>query len=223
MKIHKPFNGFVADDYPRGSVTQWFGENVDLYKVVPGLSKGHNGIDIVAPWGTKLFAVEDGIVVDVKDDAGGYGKHIRLVTDVPGVNREWTYGHLSFIHVKVGDRVAAGAPIGAYEPQMIAQMGNTGFVVSSSNGGGFWHFNPYEGTHLHLGLRLFNYTPTGWCYHPGQRFMTTLNYDNGWCGGVDFRDMLPLGLDGLKEDLDKQGYAETWQKVVFVLKWLGFK
>lgn len=217
MKIKAPINGYVNKDYPQGNVTQWFGENHDLYFSRMGM-EGHNGIDIVAPWGTDILAVEDGIVVDTKDTPEGYGKHIRIVTDIEGVNREWTYGHLSFLHCEIGDIVKAGDCIG--------QMGNTGFVVSSPNANGFWEFNPYGGTHLHLGLRLFEYSKKGWSYYPDQKRMKTLDYLNGYKGSIDFKDMLPdqeIDLNQLKADLDKQGFTEMWQKVVFVLKWLGFK
>jgi len=50
---------------------------------------------------------------------------------------EWVYGHLSEILCKVGDVIKAGDVIG--------KMGNSGFVVSSQNSGGFWKYNPYAG------------------------------------------------------------------------------
>jgi murein DD-endopeptidase MepM/ murein hydrolase activator NlpD len=174
MKISKPFSGFIAADYPKGSVTQWFAENPVLYaQAVPGL-KGHNGMDFVAPWGTQLYAVEDAVVYDTKDDAGGYGKYVRLMaTDkVAKEKREWTYGHLSFIKCKAGDKVKAGDTIGL--------MGNTGFVISDNNGNGFWHYNPYAGTHLHLGLRKYNLK--------GQ----IQNYPGDYLGSVDYKDMLDI-------------------------------
>ena len=174
MKISKPFNGFIAVDYPKGSVTQWFAENPILYaQAVPGL-KGHNGIDMVAPWGTPLLAVEDCVVYDINPDKGGYGMYVRLmVTDKKNKEkREWTYGHLSLITCKAGDKLKAGDQIGL--------MGNTGFVISDSNGNGFWHYNPYAGTHLHLGLRKYNLK--------GQ----IQNYPGDYLGSVDYKDMLDI-------------------------------
>jgi len=189
MKINKPFSGFIAADYPKGSVTQWFGENEALYQravIINGVPlKGHNGHDYVAPWGTPLLAVADGIICDLKDDAGGYGKHVRIFseTSTKGGN-EWTYGHLSLITCKLGDKVKAGDQIGL--------MGNTGFVVSSQNAGGFWKYNPYAGTHLHFGLRQMQYKKTGWQYPGMARRVDCLNYDNGYFGAIDFKDMLDI-------------------------------
>lgn len=171
-----PIKNFVVADYPSGSVTQWFGENPDLYARF-GL-KSHNGIDIVAPWGEPLLAVEEGYVIDVKDTPGGYGKHLRFISRAAGADgwcREWTYGHCSAIHVKVGDHIQEG--------QHIADMGNTGFVVSGSTP--FWSYNPYAGTHLHLGLRKIMRTPRGWSYTPGGTRFTIDNYDNGYKGAID--------------------------------------
>jgi murein DD-endopeptidase MepM/ murein hydrolase activator NlpD len=214
MKIHEPIKDFIDRLYPKGNITQYFGENVELYaKAVPGLTKGHNGIDIVAPWGTPLLAVEDGIVIDLKDDATGYGKYVRLMCDDTTESREWTYGHLSYILCKVGNKVKAGDCIGL--------MGNTGFVISDATGNGFWHHNPYAGTHLHLGLRIYNKFGNSY---------SILNYNNGYLGSVDFKNMLPeppalpifsynftrpmqlgersLDIGKLQEYLKQEGYFE---------------
>ncbi len=197
-KIGIPFKDFKATDYPKGSVTQWFSENVELYKVIPGLTKGHNGIDMVAPWGTPLFAVEDGYVYDVNPDKGGYGMYVRLMCDRLGESREWTYGHLSEIKCKKGDIIKRGDCIGL--------MGNTGFVVSDSNGNGFWHFNPYAGTHLHLGLRKYKLV---------NALYQIQNYDNGWLGSIDYKDMLPEYTPP-PIDWNEEG---NWNLVLRFLNW----
>lgn len=185
--IFAPCKGFINKPYPYGSITQYFGENFALYNanVCPVLLPqkqclmGHNGIDIVAPWGTEIYAVEDGEIFDVKESADGYGKHVRILTPLKEDNtrHEWTFGHLSEIKVKIGDQVTRG--------QCIGLMGNTGFVVSSSDANGFWKDNPskgtaHPGTHLHLGLRQHNSTNR-----------IVLNYDNGFFGSVDFAGALP--------------------------------
>lgn len=172
-----PIKNFVLAKYPNGSVTQWFAENPALYAHLK--LAGHNGIDIVAPHGTPMFAVEDATVVNVKTDAGGYGKHVRLISknkDKYGFNNEWTYGHCDTIQVKVGDLVHAG--------EQIATMGNTGFVVSGSTP--YWKYNPFAGTHLHLGLREVKLVRIGgWSYPDSDIKMVTQNYDNGYKGAID--------------------------------------
>lgn len=156
-----PIDNFVLTNYSEGNVTQWFGENPTLYRRW-GL-EGHNGIDIVAPHGTPMYAVEDATVYAVKLNPDGYGKYVRLRTK----DREWTYGHCSKIRVVEGEKVKAG--------DHIADMGNTGFVISGSTP--FWKVNPYAGTHLHLGLRLL-------------KNGVVQNYTNGYKGAVDPRPYL---------------------------------
>jgi murein DD-endopeptidase MepM/ murein hydrolase activator NlpD len=174
--MKSPIKDFKNKYYPEGSVTQYFGENPKLYMERMGMI-GHNGIDIVAEWGTPIFAVEGGLVVDVKDTPEGYGKHLRILCDN---GNEWTYGHASQNLVKVGDKVEEG--------QQIQLMGNTGFVVSGATP--FWKFNPYAGTHLHLGLRKFIYDRKGWAYNSNTPAITILNYENGYKGSIDFKDLL---------------------------------
>lgn len=175
---HLPFKGCIPLDYPNGSVTQWFGENVLLYK--PYNLDGHNGIDLVSQWGTPLLAVDDGKIVDRKDDEGGYGKHIRLLSTS---NVEWTYGHLSSIIASIGQEVKAGDVIGL--------MGNTGHVVSGATP--FWEYNPYAGTHLHLTKRQFMTVEEAvkitndWIPSWG---LAIVNYKNGLKGAIDFKQEL---------------------------------
>lgn len=151
--------------YPLGDVTQFIRENVALYRTM-GL-EGHNGVDLVRPHGEHMFAVEDGTVKAVKLDPGGYGRHVRLWNK--SKTREWTYGHCDAIFVKEGQEVKEG--------QFIATMGNTGFVVSGNTP--YWEVNPYAGTHVHFGLRLWK---------NGE----IQNYDNGVKGAVD---PIPYFLD----------------------------
>ena len=173
-----PIKKFNFLKYPYGDCTQWFGENPQLYDKEFGL-RGHNGIDCVRPWGEHLFAVEDGVICDLKTDPGGYGMHIRILSEYKkGKYREWTYGHMSHINVKLGDYVKAG--------QYVGNIGNTGFVVSNSTGNGFWSANPYVGTHLHLGLRYASKNPNGWQYpYDGSPKVSIDNYNNGNKGAVD--------------------------------------
>jgi len=172
-----PIKNYINKKYPEGSVTQWFGENAVLYKNAMGIN-GHNGIDIVAPWGTPIYAVESGLVVDVKDSPDGFGKHIRVLsnTESDGAGNEWTYGHASENLVKIGDKIQEG--------QIIQKTGNTGFVISGATP--FWKYNPYAGTHLHLGLRRYKLSSGGWQYNRLAPRIEILNYDNGFKGAIDF-------------------------------------
>lgn len=174
--MNKPFENFSTKAYPEGSMTQGFAENPDLYR--PWGLQGHNGVDYVAPHGTPLFAVEDATVIDVNYNPDGYGKYVRLMSrkTSAGKYREWTYGHLSAIHVTKGKKVKAGDTIGL--------MGNTGFVVSGNTP--WWDYNPYAGTHLHLGMRVLEMDDNGWRYGAFMPKVRVMNYDNGYKGGVDF-------------------------------------
>lgn len=172
MKLADPVKNCKWAKYPLGDISQWFNENPELYQKYTKLV-AHNGIDIVRPYGEHLFAVEDGVVTDVKDTADGYGKHIRITTapDSSGEAREWTYAHLSYIHVKEGETVNRG--------DYVANMGNTGFVVSNGTANGYWSSNPYRGTHLHLGVR-------------NRKNGRVVDYGNGYFGSYD---PLPLFRD----------------------------
>lgn len=162
---------------PDGDITQFFGENPWLYAQFD--MDGHNGIDIVRPWGEPLYAIEDGTVVAVKNDPHGYGKNVKYISDNPdedGFYNEWVYGHNSENLVKLGDKVKRG--------QKIALMGNTGFTISGSTP--YWKTNPYAGTHVHLGLRKVKKPKRGgWKYEGSDIAVEIQNYNNGYKGCVD--------------------------------------
>lgn len=172
-----PVKNYKQLIYPAGDVTQWFGENPKLYAFMGLL--GHNGIDIVRPHGEAMFAIEDGTVVEVNDHPEGFGRHVRFVSNTPdekGYYHEWTYGHCATIYVSIGDTITAG--------QHIADMGNTGFVVSGNTP--FWKNNPHKGTHLHLGLRLVKRPKRGgWSYKGSNIKLDVVGYDNGYKGAID--------------------------------------
>jgi len=165
----------ILKNYPQGHITQWFGENPSLYAWL-GL-KGHNGIDIVAPYGTPIFAFKGGKVVNVEFQDGGYGGQVRIMDD----DYEYIYAHLSKIDTKIGYRVNEGDKIG--------EMGNTGFVVSGATP--FWKYNPYAGTHLHFGIRPFSKEKTPFMvqYASGdQRYLSV--WENGFKGSVNPTDFM---------------------------------
>lgn len=180
MSLYPPIPKYKHASYPEGSVTQWFAENPKLYR--PWGLAAHNGIDIVAPHGTDLYAVEDAIVINVRTRTDGYGAHVRILSKetYDGANREWVYGHMSRIDVVPGQVVKAGDVLGA--------MGNTGFVVSGATP--WWEYNPYAGTHLHLGLRMAVRDDNGFKYHSQSPAIRILNYDNGYKGSIDWRPLM---------------------------------
>lgn len=81
----------------------------------PRWGRNHDGIDIAVPEGTAVKAAECGTVSYVSENAGGYGKFIKIDH---GYGMQTAYGHLSRIDVKNGDEVSSG--------QVIALSGNTG-------------------------------------------------------------------------------------------------
>jgi len=176
MQLVTPLKDVKFAKYPLGDITQWYGENPKLYLSM-GLAS-HNGIDVVRPWGEHMFACANGIICDLKTDPTGYGMHIRILEDCGnGEYREWTYGHMSYINVKLGQKVSAG--------QYVGNIGNTGFVVSNSTGNGFWNHNPYDGTHNHFGLRRIYKSSTGWQYPMGGVKVHVHDYNNGFKGAIN--------------------------------------
>ncbi|MBE6613365.1 MAG: hypothetical protein E7632_12850 [Ruminococcaceae bacterium] len=79
----------------------------------------HNGIDIPAPYGTSIYAVNDGTVVECSYNAAdGY-----YVTISHGGGLASFYSHLSRYRVKVGDKVKRG--------QLIANVGTSGYTTGA--------------------------------------------------------------------------------------------
>ena len=64
----------------------------------------HTGVDILAPYGTSTYAVEDG-VVSLARWYSGYGNCV-IIDHGNGVNT--LYGHASKLLVKVGQKVKKG-------------------------------------------------------------------------------------------------------------------
>ena len=69
----------------------------------------HAGLDLRAPEGTPVFAIEAGNVVHLNFDGVS---HSTLIVENPTATRKVLYLHMSKIHVREGDSIAAGAPIG---------------------------------------------------------------------------------------------------------------
>ncbi len=95
----------------KGWVTSNYGSRVSPFTGEP---QHHTGIDIANRIGTPVAASADGIVVQ----AGKNSSLGKFVSISHGYGIKTTYGHLSEVMVKPGQKVKRGAQIG--------QMGNTG-------------------------------------------------------------------------------------------------
>ncbi len=109
------------------TIVQYFGANPEAY--APFGLPGHDGVDIRATQGSKIFAVAPGLVERVQATVGdsAYGIHVR-VAHADGY--ETIYGHLEKTLVREGNRVQAGTILG-----LAGSTGNS------------------TGPHLHLGLK----------------------------------------------------------------------
>ncbi len=96
-----------------GEISSRFGEREDPFDTQS--TAVHHGLDIAAPEGTMLFAMMDGLVVDVDYEENGYGHH--MIVQCADGNR-YLYAHCVEIFVKVGDTVSAG--------EAVAKVGSTG-------------------------------------------------------------------------------------------------
>lgn len=104
-----------------------------------GCSADHKGVDFVPGYGSPIYAVTDGMVIEM-GAGGGYGDYVvlsHLVANAEGVIEEWTtlYAHMrsgSFSEgLKIGSVVKTGDVLGA--------VGNTGTST---------------GPHLHFELKI---------------------------------------------------------------------
>lgn len=122
------------------TVTQPFGANPDVYRRW-GLP-GHDGIDVLAPTNSNVYACADGIVYRVHDGRGGhpYGIHVRI-RHADGYKT--IYGHLNQALVTTQQLVRAGEVIGLAD-----STGNT------------------LGSHLHLTLKKDGATSAGQTAYP---------------------------------------------------------
>ena len=107
---------------PFGPTTYWFEPPYG------GYPHFHTGIDLVEPYGSPVYAADDGVVALVGNSSGGYGNYV-VIAHSGGFNT--LYGHLSTALVKVGQTVSQGTVVGL--------EGSTGNST---------------GAHLHFELRI---------------------------------------------------------------------
>ena len=95
---------------PQAQISQGFGPSTFWFEPAYGqYPHFHTGIDLVEPFGSPLYAADDGVVALVGSSSGGYGNYI-VIAHSGGLDT--LYGHLSTALVKVGQPVAQGQPVG---------------------------------------------------------------------------------------------------------------
>lgn len=99
-----------------GDVTMGFGEKHEATGGEQG--PAHNGLDIKAPKGAKIFAPGDGVVIEATDRYKGSTAWGKVVVIDHGHGLVTRYAHLDSYSVKKGERVKAG--------DVIAKVGATG-------------------------------------------------------------------------------------------------
>ena len=95
---------------PTAQISQPFGPTTFWFEPpYGGYPHFHTGIDLVAPFGSPVYAADDGIVALVGSSSSGYGNYV-VIAHAGGLDT--LYGHLSTALVKAGQLVTQGQPIG---------------------------------------------------------------------------------------------------------------
>ncbi len=95
---------------PKAVISQGFGPSkLALEPPYGGYPHFHTGIDLVEPFGSPVYAADDGVVALVGVSSQGYGRYVVIAH--PG-GLDTLYGHLSASLVKVGQPVVQGQTIG---------------------------------------------------------------------------------------------------------------
>jgi murein DD-endopeptidase MepM/ murein hydrolase activator NlpD len=114
---------------PQASISQAFGPSTFWFEPAYGqYPHFHTGIDLVEPFGSPVYAADDGVVALVGSSSTGYGNYV-VIAHSGGLDT--LYGHLSTAVVKVGQPVTQGQPVG-----LEGSSGNS------------------TGAHLHFELRI---------------------------------------------------------------------
>ncbi|HEY8634823.1 MAG TPA: peptidoglycan DD-metalloendopeptidase family protein [Candidatus Dormibacteraeota bacterium] len=95
---------------PQALISQPFGPSrLVLEPPYGGYPHFHTGIDLVEPFGSPVYAADDGVVALVGSSSSGYGRYV-VIAHSGGLDT--LYGHLSTTLVKVGQRVSQGQTVG---------------------------------------------------------------------------------------------------------------
>ena len=95
---------------PKAKVSQPYGPTTFWFEpAYGGYPHFHTGIDLVEPFGSPVYAADDGIVALVGSSSSGYGNYV-VIAHSGGLDT--LYGHLSTTLVKVGQKVNQGTVVG---------------------------------------------------------------------------------------------------------------
>jgi murein DD-endopeptidase MepM/ murein hydrolase activator NlpD len=95
---------------PRAQISQGFGPSRFWFEPAYGGYKHfHTGIDLVAPFGSPVYAADDGVVALVGRSSSGYGNFV-VIAHSGGLDT--LYGHLSTTLVRIGQVVNQGQTVG---------------------------------------------------------------------------------------------------------------
>ncbi len=95
---------------PQAQISQGFGPSTFWFEPAYGqYPHFHTGLDLVEPFGSPVYAADDGVVALVGSSSSGYGNYVVIAH---GGGLDTLYGHLSTALVKVGQAVTQGQPVG---------------------------------------------------------------------------------------------------------------
>lgn len=138
------------------------------------VSDFHNGVDMVAPLGTNVYAAAKGVVSYIAYRTSCGGTTLYIKHNVNGVNYTSQYMHLYQVYVSVGDVVTKDTVIGA-----------VGGDPSAT-----WWDTCSTGAHLHFGL-LYGYAGIDYGFWDARFYSnlvnpaTKMNVPTGWWGNRD--------------------------------------
>ena len=199
------------------SINQHFGANPQNYAQF-GLP-GHEGIDVMAPSGSKIFAVADGFVSQVRTNPNGhnYGIHVRIDH---ADDYQTIYAHLQEAQVRVGEQVSAGQQIGLADNTGNSFGSHLHLTLKRKNQSqGNWPYNIFDPTPYLLPLMGFQRPAgpyiDGWAYTDGIVIVDDLAQANS--GGINLRktasisgeliDLIPGGSIMLVNGTPRNGYT----------------